>query len=235
MIDYIVIESQKEYRKIYHEIIDNIMFKNNIVYDIKEENTIDLNNKFSITKNSLKIYIINICLSNMKSIIKFVNKIREVDLNSEIIFISSDEIINNIILKKARKVYCIIDKMDNLRDKLKKELKNIIKCFINHNDFFPLDKKGDLELSLNSILYIYRETTERKLYVVTETNKYPVSLTLSEALTKCNNNFKQIHRACIVNTDKVILYNWNENYFILNNNEKVFMCSKKYKDIINEK
>ena len=42
--------------------------------------------------------------------------------------------------------------------------------------------------------------------------------------------FIQVHRACLVNPNQVILYNYQEGYFVLKNNRKVFMCSKKYRD-----
>lgn len=234
MIDYVIIDNDAKCRNIYKEIIKKIMFPEKIEYQIIEYSKINNEtNDFIKNDNCYKIFLIDINSYNEENTIKFAQNIRNDDSKSEIIFFCSNEIINEKIYENIRKVYCIIDKIDDLKNTLKTELSNIVKSFISINIFFPLDKKGNLQVSLNNILYIYRETTERKLYVVTYHNKYPVNLCLSKALTLCNNYFKQIHRACIVNTQKVILYNWNENYFVLKNYEKVFMCSKKYKDTIN--
>ena len=235
MVDYIIIENNSQYRKIYKDIIDKTMFNNNILYQIYEYNKLNCNIAKEIIKNkNYKIYLVDINPKNQKIITNIVKNIRKYDLFGEIIFLYSNEILIEQLFKSIRKIYCLIEKIQGMREILKKELKNIINHYISCNKFFLLDKKGSIEVSLDSILYIYRETTERKLYVVTECGKFPVNLTISKALEKCDCNFKQIHRACIVNTNKVLLYNWNENYFILKNNKKVYMCSKKYKSNIKD-
>ena len=119
-----------------------------------------------------------------------------------------------------------------MNERLKESLTEIIKSYTNDIKFFPLDKKGNKQVALDEILYIYRETIERKVYVITDRDKYPINISLNDSLKYCDTRFKQIHRACIVNTKKVSRYNWNENYFVLNDNQKVFMCSKKYKGSI---
>lgn len=231
MVEYIIIDSNAQYRKIYKEIIDKVMFKNNIIYQIGEYKKIDCNLGKEISKNcNYKIYLVDINNKTQKVITNVVKNIRRYDLYSEIIFLYSSDMILDTIYKSVRKIYCSIEKIQGMCDVLKKELTNIVNHYLHNNKFFLLDKKGNLKISLNSILYIYRETTERKLYVVTENNRYPLNLTITEALEKCDNSFKQIHRACIVNTRKIDVYNWNEHYFVLENNNKVFMCSKKYKD-----
>ena len=41
--------------------------------------------------------------------------------------------------------------------------------------------------------------------------------------------FKQCHRSCIVNVDRVQKFNWNNNSFLLDNKEEILMLSKKFK------
>ena len=43
-----------------------------------------------------------------------------------------------------------------------------------------------------------------------------------------------VHRACIVNTDRVEVYNWVKGFFILDNGNKVHMLSRKFKKEIEE-
>lgn len=228
MIDFIIIDDNLNCSN-YEDVINNIMFKRNLIYNIYKYQK---NNKllsYNFNKiDSYKIYLINISEDTLNYSINLAKKIRNNDSRCEIIFIQTDDLLLEPIIKSVRKIYCIIPKY-NMKDQLENELSNIINNYSLNNIFFPLDKKGTVELSLNSILYIYRETTERKLYIVTNSNKYPVNMTLKEALKKCDNNFKQIERGCIINKTKVSLYNWNEGYFILNNGKKIYMCSKKYK------
>lgn len=230
MLEYIIIDSNIQYRRIYKEIIDKIMFNNNVIYQIKEYSKIDCNYGKESKENNNKIYLIDINNKTQKVITNIIKNIRKNDLVSEIILLYPSELSIENIYKSVRKIYCSIEKIQGMCEVLKKELSKIVNNYILNNKFFLLDKKGNLKISLNSILYIYRETTERKLYVVTEYDKYPLNLTITEALEKCGRSFKQIHRACIVNTSKVIIYNWNEHYFVLDNNSKVFMCSKRYKE-----
>lgn len=55
-------------------------------------------------------------------------------------------------------------------------------------------------------------------------------MTLQDALTKLDDRFRQVHRACIVNNDYVQEYNWSQGYFILSTGEKVDMCSKNFRN-----
>ena len=56
-----------------------------------------------------------------------------------------------------------------------------------------------------------------------------VNLGVQEVMNYLDARFKIIHRACIVNLDKIDEFNWNHGYFLLNNGEKIYMLSKKYK------
>ena len=51
-------------------------------------------------------------------------------------------------------------------------------------------------------------------------------------LDKLDSRFKQCHRSCIVNVDRVEETNYKEGYFNLDNGEKVYMLSKKYKKLL---
>ena len=233
MIEYILIESEKECRDNYSDIINKIMQKEKIKYQIYEFNKYTSNLKTIIDERSCyKIYLLDVCLNSQTSGIDIAKYIRKSDLNSEIIFITNHDVMFESVFRTVQKVYCFIEKFQNANQKLKKVLDEIITSYVDQNKFFPIDKKGNTQIALNEILYIYRETAERKVYIVTNKGKYPTNLSLNDSLKFCDSYFKQIHRACIVNTKKVIFYNWNENYFLLNNNIRVLMCSKNYKNNI---
>ena len=55
------------------------------------------------------------------------------------------------------------------------------------------------------------------------------NMTIQNLLDLLDSRFKQVHRACIVNDERVRLYNWNEGYFELDNAEKVYMLSKTFR------
>ena len=233
MLNYIIIENESKYSEVYKNIIKKLMEIENTPYQIMEFSSYNNNlNKIINDTTSFKIYLIDIGLDSNKSGIDIAKEIRNIDYNSEIIFITSDDLLFEIVFKNVHKVYTFISKHYKMEEILANELNEIISHYNQSTKFFLLDKKGDNKVAINDILYIYRETEERKVYVVTKNDKYPTYLTLKEIIAKYPKYFIQIHRACLINPKEINMYNWCDSYFILKNGQQVFMCSKKYKDNI---
>lgn len=70
---------------------------------------------------------------------------------------------------------------------------------------------------------------ERKIIIQTDTNCFKLNLTMAEALSLLDTRFKTVHRACIVNTERVMKYNWSKGTFLLDTGEEVPLLSRKYK------
>ena len=87
----------------------------------------------------------------------------------------------------------------------------------------------DLQLYLHTIKYIYKDKTDRKVNIVTETSTFSVSLSLREISQLLDDRFKMVHRSCIVNTDKVVTYDWSKSKIILKDGTEVNYLSRKYK------
>ena len=230
MINYIIIEDEVNYCKTYEKIIKEIMTNTEVKYNIL--NFSSYNNKLNqiINDNTNKIYLIDIGLNGNKTGIDIAKEIRLIDLNSEIIFITSEDLLFENVFKNVHKVYAFISKNYKMEIILNLVLKEIISYYLKNTKFFNLDKKGDSKVAISDILYIYRETSERKVYVVTDKGKYPTYLNLKDILEQYGSYFIQIHRACLINPNKIGMYNWAESYFILKDGKQVFMCSKKYKN-----
>ena len=226
MYHFVIIENEEKYRLIYKKIIKELMSKENLYYYINEFTKFNKKlEDFIKDNNTYNIYLIDIHLESKYTGIDIAKEIRKNDLNSDIIFISSQSIMFEAIFKNIPKVFCFISKYQNMEKNLTKSLKTII----YFNKYMVLDKKGDLKISFKDILYIYRETTERKTYVVTCDDKYSTSLSLKDILLNYQDYFDQIHRACLINPRNIKIYNFIEGYFIAKK-DKVYMCSKKYKD-----
>ena len=94
----------------------------------------------------------------------------------------------------------------------------------------------DLQLYLHSIRYIYRDKEDRKVVIVTDSSSFYINLGVKEILSMLDERFKMVHRSCIVNTDFVESYDWNNSVVILKDGTKVNYLSKKYKkDVQNDK
>ena len=175
------------------------------------------------------VYILDIELENSKSGIEIATIIRENDWDSEIIFITNHEKMFETAHRKVYSVFDFIEKYHDLEKRLTEDIRLILS---RQNDKKMFSYKGrniDLHLYLQSIKYIYRDKEDRKVVLVTESSKYSVSLGVKEILDMLDNRFKMIHRSCIVNTDLVSSYDWNNSRVIMKDGSVVDYLSKKFK------
>ena len=227
VIKFIVVDDDRE--EIKH--IEGLL--NEVVKDEKEilkfsKYSDDLKNEIKILDEH-KIYVLDIELNDKISGINIAKFIRDVDWESEIIFITNHDKMFESVHRNVYAVFDFIEKFYDFDKRFKKDIKYIIKRNFDNKMF--VYKANNIELSLyyKSILYIYRETEDRKLVIVTDTNKYMISTNIKDILKFLDYRFKQCHRSCIVNKLRVQEKNYKEGYFVLDNAEKVYMLSKKYK------
>lgn len=173
-----------------------------------------------------KIYILDIELANKVSGISIAKLIREADWESEIIFVTNHDKMFESTHRSIYEVFDFIEKFHDFDKRLKKDIKEIIKRNFDNKMFKYNANNVELNVYYRAILYIYRDTEERKLVIVTPNNKYKVSLTIKEMLDYLDGRFVQCHRSCIVNKNRVEVKNYKEGYFILDTGEKVYMLSK---------
>lgn len=230
MIKIIVVEDNKNQQKIVKEVISKTLFKRN------DEITVTYFNKYCkelkqiIEDNSVrKIFIMDIELEASISGIQIAKKIRANDWESEIVFTTSHDKMFETVYRSVYQVFDFIEKYHNFEERLEKVLDLIFQKSFDNKMFTYTTRQFDLKIYYRTILYIYREKDERKLVIVTDTNKFKIGLTIGEMLTHLDDRFKQCHRACIVNTERVHKYDWNEGEFLLDTKEKVPFLSKKYK------
>jgi len=230
MIKFVVIDDEKHELDRVEKIITNVIFKTETDYKVFKYQKYNNELETIIKDNSVsKVYIIDIELDKNKSGLDIARQIRENDWDSEIIIITNHDRMFETVYKTIYKVFNFIEKFDNMESRLKADLTTIIRKTDDKKKFMYKNNKISLQIYLKDILYIYRDTIERKLVIVTSNNKYLVNMTIINILKLLDKRFKQVHRACIVNNERVRLYNWNEGYFELDNAEKVFMLSKTFR------
>ena len=230
MIKYIIIDDEISEINRVEKLINTVTFKTESEYEIKKFSKYNAELGKEIKDTSVpKVYLIDIELDKHKSGLDIAREIRENDWDSEIIIITNHDRMFETVYKTIYKVFNFIEKFDNMEARLAKDLKTIIRKTDDKKKFCFTNNKISMQIYLKDIMYIYRDTVERKLVIVTTNNKYFVSMTLQTLLTKLDSRFIQVHRACIVNDERVRVYNWNEGYFELDNTEKVFMLSKSFR------
>lgn len=230
MIKYVVIDDENKDLELVEKVINKVLFKTENEYEIYKFNKYNTELEKLINDNSEpKIYIIDIELDNKKSGLDIARKIRENDWDSEIIIITNHDRMFETVYKTIYKVFNFIEKFDNMEARLEEDLTVISKRNFDKEKFVYENNKISLQIYLKDILYIYRDTVERKLVIITTNNKYLVNLTIKEMLDKLDYRFKQVHRACIVNSERVRMFSWQNGYFELETGENIYMLSKSFR------
>ena len=230
MIRFVIVEDDEKYAVKIRKIIDKIKYSIN--QDVKTYEFKGLDKKLeSIISDcdQRTIYILDIELENSKSGIEIASLIRENDWDSEIIFITNHDKMFETAHRNVYEVFDFIEKYHDLDNRLTKDIKTILKKNVDKKLFTYKGRNVDLQLYLNTINYIYRDKEDRKIVIVTDTSSFSINMGLKEILDALDNRFKQVHRSCIVNTDKVSTYDWSNLKIILNNGNEVCYLSKKYK------
>ena len=230
MIKFIVIEDDKKVQSKVKDIIYKLTF------NIDEKTKIEQYSK--CTKELIseiedraerKIYIIDIELADNHSGIQIAKQIRENDWESEIIFMTNHDKMFETVYRNVYEVFDFIEKFHNFESRLENDIKIILNRNFDNKMFVYHGRNVDLHLYYKEILYIYRDTRERKIMIVTTKNSFAVSLGVQEILEQLDDRFRMVHRACIVNIIHVQKYNWSDKYFILDTGERVDLLSKKYR------
>ncbi len=230
MIKIIVVEDDINQQKTLKDVIDKTLFKRNDDIKVEYFNKYCKELREVINDDSIrKIYIMDIELDDSISGIQIAKEIREKDWSSEIVFTTSHDKMFETVYRNIYQVFDFIEKYISLKERLEKDLDLIFQKNFDNEMLTYSNRQFDLKIYYRNILYIYREKDERKLVVVTDTNKFKIGLSISEMLDLLDDRFKQCHRACIINVERVQKYNWNDGYFILDNKEKVDLLSKKFK------
>ena len=237
MINFIIVEDDKKYVDSIRRILDKLKYK--ISDEVKTYEFSGDNNELKnlINKNDeRKIYILDIELENSKSGIEIASMIRETDWDSEIIFITNHDKMFETAHRNVFEVFDFIEKYHELEKRLTNDIKIILTKNIDKKIFSYKGRNMDLQLYLHSIRYIYRDKEDRKVVIVTDSSSFYINLGVKEILSMLDERFKMVHRSCIVNTDFVESYDWNNSVVILKDGTKVNYLSKKYKkDVQNDK
>lgn len=230
MIRLVIVEDEVKYAKRIKKIIDEIKY--NTYQDIKTYEFKGLNKELEDLINNCDqrtIYILDIELENSKSGIEIASMIRECDWDSEILFITNHDKMFETAHRNVYEVFDFIEKYHDLEKRLSKDIKLILSRTVDKKMFSYQGRNLDLQLYLHTIKYIYKDKSDRKVNIVTETSTFSVSLSLREIMQLLDDRFKMVHRSCIINTDKVVTYDWSKSKIILKDGTEVNYLSRKYK------
>ncbi len=229
MINFIVCDDNSGILIEVNKVINNLMMKNNIGYKIHLFEDYYYNfDTIPDLKMSNKIYILDI-ESYTSSGLDIARKIRNNDYNSTIIFLTANEKICYKILQRDFLFSFFISKKRDYKIKLSNALNAVLKK-INSSQIIKCIKNGIIYIiPLDDILYITRDSVERKSIIKTEYLEIMISKKLKDIKRELNSNFTYSHRSCIVNKLRIRAIDIKKHIIIFSNNDQIDLVSRIFK------
>lgn len=227
MIKFVICDDEKLFRSDVRKVIDKIFMKNDLEYKVEEFSGYDKKFENIINENvSNKIYILDIEIKNGISGIDIAKKIRKVDWNSIIIIVTSHSELGYEALKAQIMLLDFISKFDEYQANLEKIIVKAMKQ-INNKKVLLFKSNGiDYRIFLDDIIYIAKDSIERKCVIKTTYNEIFINKPLSELFENLDDRFYLTHRSCVVNTEKILSVDWKNSIIKFNNGIAIDLLSR---------
>ena len=201
MINVILCDDNKKDCLRILKVVEEFMNCKKIEYDKYVFN--DYNNKFyRVVEEKLpsKIYLLDIETPSASGI-DIARIIRKKDVDSVIIFLTAHEELGNTILKNDLMFLSFINKFDNFEKRLLNSLNKALNILKTKRVIKINDRNIIYTINLDDILYITKDSYERKTIIKTDYNEIKINLSLNELIKMLDGRFIQTHRACYINND----------------------------------
>lgn len=231
MLNFILCDDDKNFCSKVKEIINKYMLKTKYEYKIHTYYDYDSSfEKIVKSKISFKIYILDIETPSSSGI-DIVRKIRKDDINSVIIFLTGHEELGLSILKNEFCILTLINKFDDCEERLKSSISKSLQI-INKKTLLRIKERNiTYTFNLESILYIAKDSIERKTILNTDYGEYKINKTLKEIASMIDGRFVKTHRACYVNMDRVLLIDKKNKKITFDNKSDINLLSDIYEGV----
>ena len=229
MVNFILCEDEKSNRNEIVEFLSKFMMHNEMPYKTHIFSDYD-DNFIQIIKEKLpaKIYILDI-ETPTRSGIDIARLIRSCDDESIIIFLTGHEELGMTILKDEIMCLSLINKFDDYENRLTKVLNKSLSMISDKKTLKFKEKSIDYIIPFNNILYVTRDSVERKCIIKTDTGDVKTYKSFAEIIDKLDSRFIQTHRACVINKDRTIKVNYSKKIILFDNGIKSDLLSLKYR------
>ena len=232
MINVIICDDNEKDRINAEKISKKFMDKNKKEYKIHAFN--DYNKNFySIISRTLpsKIYLLDIETPS-RSGIDVAREIRRKDIDSVIIFLTAHEELGNVVLKNDLLFLSFINKFDDFENRLTNSLEKALDLLNKKNTIRFNDRNILYTININDILYLTKDSFERKTIIKTDYTEFKVNKTLTEIIEMLDERFVQTHRACYINSDRKVKIDRTSRTITFDNGETIDLLSDKYRKVV---
>ena len=229
MINFIVCDDNSEVRQNVADTIGKWMMKNQLAYKVHLFSDYDKSFKKVLDeKLSCKIYILDIEAPSASGI-DIARKIRDTDIDSIIIFLTSHNELGSVLLQDELMFLTFICKFNDQEKRLESAITKALQM-VGVKQAIRFDDRGSIyTIPLNDILYVTRDSVDRKSMIVTDYTEYKIGKPLNEIMELLDQRFKQTHRACITNMDRVRVVDKRGNTILFDNGLRINLLSDNYK------
>ena len=228
MLNFIVCDDEKKYRDFAEGVINKYMMKNQHEYQIHMFNDYDRAFMDIIgSKLPFKIYILDIETST-RSGLDVARIIRNKDVDSVIIFLTGHQELSQIVIKNEFLFLSFINKFDDCENRLMGSIDKSLKVLKAKQTIRFKDCGIIYTISLEDILYVTKDSVERKSIIKTDYSEFRLNKTLGEIKEMLNDDFIQTHRACLVNKKRVVGYNKPKRIIMFDTGEKIDLVSTRF-------
>lgn len=229
MINFIICDDHRVIRENIVKVVHEVMMRNKVAYNTHVFEDYDSNFiKIMKSKMPSKVYILDIEAPSGSGI-DIARMIRQRDIDSVIIFLTSHDELGYTILKSQFMCLTFISKYDNYVGNLKSALKKAVKMAGSKQAIRFHDQGILYTIPLADILYVTRDSVERKCVIKTDYSSFKINKNLYDLKDGLNNSFVQSHRACIVNVDRVVSVDSRNRIITFDSGETIDLLSANYK------
>lgn len=191
----------------------------------------DYNSEFyRIIRSSLsnKIYLLDIETPS-RSGIDVAREIRDTDNGSVIAFLTGHAELGQVLLNHDIMFLSFINKFNDFDKRLSSCLTKAIKVLGQKKTISISEHNITYSIDLDDVLYITKESFERKTLIITNNGEIKTSKSLREIVEMLDDRFVQTHRACYVNSDKVTSIDKTNKTIRFKNNQSIDLLSDRFK------
>lgn len=217
MINFIICDDVKQYREMVEHIVVSYMMKNKLEYRTHVFKDYDSDFlKIVESKLSFKVYILDI-ETPTRSGIDIARLIRNKDVDSVLIFLTGHQELGHVVMKNDFLFLSYINKFDDCEKRLTKSLDKALQMFKIKSIIRFKDNGVVYTIPQDDILYITRDSVERKCIIVTDYSEFHVGKNLAELEEEVNDNFVKTHRACLMNTKRILSFSKSQKEVVFDN------------------
>ena len=229
MINFILYEDERKFRDLYYSVIFNYFRESKIAYEVTEISKYTEDTpKILDNVGDNKIYIIDIEVPG-KSGLDLAREIRNNgDWKSQIIIVTTHDNLKDYDMLSEMLTLAFISKFYDVEKKLTEKIAKAYEI-VTSDKMIDYQRKGKLyKVPINSILYIEKGYKEDGVVIVTENERYKTNLLISNVEERLDYDprFFKVNRSCIINLNKVRMYDRDEEIIEFTETEYVDVISK---------